>query len=287
STGNMAGIAIMTPLETYLINWLGWQQTLTAIGVILTVVIIPAALFIMKDEAPEGADRGSAIPEDISRTDKKLTLPDVSWKDAIKSRAYWQVVASFFVCGFSMNLMGTNAVPMLMDHGFEPTTASYGIGIVGLVAIVGTFFMGNFADRYPRKNILALIYLVRGLGFLGLVVAVTHWQLYLVAATAGLVWGGSAAMSSAILSDLYGTRLLGVLYGWAYFGHQVGGAIASFLGGWGYEKFGTHLFAYGLTTVLLIGAATVSYQLPSQGIAAKVLLSTRPSLSSAGGDTQG
>jgi hypothetical protein len=30
-------------------------------------------------------------------------------------------------------------------------------------------------------------------------------------------------MSSAILADLYGVRLVGVLYGWTYLGHQIGG----------------------------------------------------------------
>ncbi len=264
STGSMAGIAIMTPLETILINFLGWQQTLILMAALLTVIIIPAAIFLIKDEAPEGADGGSTKLADVSNGRELSILPEMTLRDALKTRAYWQIVIGFFVCGFSMNLMGSHAVPMLMDHNFESTTASFGVGFIGLAAILGTFSLGSVADRYSRKNILSLIYLVRGIGFLGLVIASTPLQLYIVAATAGLVWGGSAAMSSAILSDLYGTRMLGILYGWVYFGHQIGGALGSFLGGWGYETFGTHLFAFGSSTILLLGAAFVSYQLPTK-----------------------
>ena len=46
----------------------------------------------------------------------------------------------------------------------------------------------------------------------------------------GIVWAGSIALSSAILAD--GVRLVGLLYGLAYLGHQVGGMISSWLGGW-------------------------------------------------------
>src|SRR3546814_10122388 len=73
----------------------------------------------------------------------------------------------------------------------------------------------------------------------------TQWELYAAATIGGIVWAGSIALSSAILADLYGVRLVGILYGWTYLGHQVGGMISSWLGGWGYETFGTHWVAYG------------------------------------------
>ena len=86
---------------------------------------------------------------------------------------------------------------------------------------------------------------MRGLGFFALVVVGTHWELYLAATIGGLVWAGSIALSSAILADVYGVRLVGVLYGMAYVGHQLGGTLSSWLGGWGYETFGTHWVAFG------------------------------------------
>jgi MFS family permease len=262
STGSMAGIAVMTPLEMILIETVGWQQTLLLFAGLFICVVIPSAVFVMRDEAPEGADGGNSELAVGSKAKKLEIQPEITWRDAVKTRAYWQIIIGFFVCGFSMNLLGSHAVPMLMDHHFGAMTASFGVGLIGIVAIFSTMLLGSIADSYPRKNILFWIYFIRGLGFLGLVFAATPWQLYLVAATGGLVWAGSIAMSSAILGDLYGVRLLGVLYGWAYFGHQIGAAIGSFLGGWGYETFGTHVFAFGLTTVLLMIAGWVSYQLP-------------------------
>src|SRR5690606_21763299 len=121
------------------------------------------------------------------------------------------------------------------------------------------------SDRMPRRNLLALIYFIRGLGFFGLLIVATPAQLYTVAIIGGIVWAGSIALSSAILADVYGIRLVGVLYGWTYLGHQIGGMISSWLGGWAYETFGTHWIAFGSTGVLLFVAGWVSLRLPKPG----------------------
>ena len=93
---------------------------------------------------------------------------------------------------------------------------------------------------------------MRGLGFFALVMVGTHWELYLAASVGGIVWAGSIALSSAILADVYGVRLVGLLYGLAYLGHQVGGMISSWLGGWAFERYGTHWIAFGAAGVLLL-----------------------------------
>ncbi len=174
------------------------------------------------------------------------------------------IFGGLFACGYSMNLLGTHGVPMLMDHGFDAHSSSMGIGLIGFVAIFGTLVLGRWSDRLPRRNILAAIYGVRGLGFFALMIVGTHWELYVTASIGGLVWAGSIALSSAILADLYGVRLVGVLYGLAYVGHQLGGMLSAWLGGWGYERFGTHWVAFGASGALLLAAAVVALQLPTR-----------------------
>jgi MFS family permease len=125
--------------------------------------------------------------------------------------------------------------------------------------------LGSLADRVPRRNLLAVIYGIRGLGFFALVAVGTHFELYLTASIGGLVWAGSIALSSAILADVYGVRLVGVLYGLGYLGHQLGGTLSSWLGGWGYETFGTHWIAFGSAGVLLFVAACCPCACRSRG----------------------
>ncbi|AEC20656.1 hypothetical protein PT7_2116 [Pusillimonas sp. T7-7] len=269
STGSMAGIAILTPVLSLMIDALSWRTTLLSFACFLTVVTIPLAFLVIRDDAPpqtdllpEGQGKPSARPARALPPAEAYAKLRVN--DAVRSAPFWKVAFGLFTCGYSMNLLGAHGVPMLVDHGFDHMTGAFGIGLIGFSAIFSTLVLGRLSDIVPRKNILAAIYLIRGLGFFALVMVGTHWELYLAATIGGIVWAGSVALSSAILADIYGVRLVGILYGWTYLGHQVGGTISSWLGGWGYETFGTHWVSFGSAGVLLLIASAVSVKLPLQ-----------------------
>lgn len=265
STGSMAGIAVMTPVLTWSIESFGWQSTLIGFAILFALVTIPSALFVMSDVAPENTD---LLPEQITTESKKraAAVSAMTFSQAVRTVVFWKICLGLFVCGFSMNLLGTHGMPMLMDHGFDAGTSALGISIIGIVAIFGTLVLGRLADKLERRSILAVIYFVRGLGFFALVMVGTHVELFAASAIGGLVWAGSIAMSSAILADAYGVRLVGVLYGLAYLGHQFGATFSSWLGGWGYETFGTHWVAFGMSGGLLIVAGLVSMTLPKNAV---------------------
>jgi MFS family permease len=304
STGSMAGIAVMTPVLTTAIHHYGWQATLLGYAIAFAVIAVPIAVFVMRDAAPLGTDTlnsnaaATAVPNAITTSviesqessvtlvRKGVSAPSASaltsgvttsstneyaehiaamtFGQAIRTVPFWKICLGLFTCGFSMNLLGTHGMPMLMDHGFDATTSSFGIGLIGLVAIFSTLVLGRLADKIPRRYILSTIYLIRGLGFFALLIVGTHFELYVAAAIGGIVWAGSIAMSSAILADLYGIRLVGILYGWTYLSHQVGAMISSWLGGWAYEAYGTHWVAFGSAGILLLMAALLSLTLPSK-----------------------
>ena len=264
STGSMAGIAVMTPVLTFAIELLGWKATLLGFAATFSLITLPLALFVIRDAAPPHAD---LLPAQVAATEA-APAPRPEPLDvgaAVRTAPFLKILLGLFTCGFSMNLLGTHGMPMLMDHGFTAMTSSFGIGLIGFVAIFGTLVLGRLSDTLPRRNLLAAIYFVRGLGFFALVLVGTHWELYAAAAIGGIVWAGSIALSSAILADVYGVRLVGILYGWAYLGHQVGGMISSWLGGWAYETFGTHWVSFGAAGALLLVAAILSLRLPLKG----------------------
>jgi MFS family permease len=264
STGSMAGMALMTPVLSTSIGHFGWRATLVGFAAAFTAFTVPAALLVVRDGAPEDTDLG---PDELAalRARSGVQPQCLKLRDAMRTAPFWKIFFGLFACGFSMNLLGTHGMPMLMDHGFDAFTSSMGIGLIGVVAIAGTLVLGRVADRLPRRQILAAIYFVRGLGFFALVMVGTHWELYLTSTIGGLVWAGSIALSSAILADIYGVRLVGVLYGMAYIGHQIGGMLSAWLGGWAYERHGTHWIAFGAAGLLLAAAGLVALQLPRKG----------------------
>src|SRR5690606_29380455 len=178
STGSMAGIAIMTPVLNWAIVSHGWQATLIGFAVVFALVTVPVALFVMREDAPEHAD---LLPAEVAARKRQAAsgsepaAPLMSAREAMRTGFFWKIAMGLFACGYSMNLLGTHGVPMLMDHGFDAGTSSLGIGTIGLVAIFSTVLLGRIADTLPRKKLLATIYFVRGLGFFALLIVGTHW----------------------------------------------------------------------------------------------------------------
>jgi len=264
STGSMAGIAILTPVFAYAIGAVGWRNTLLGFAAMFAVLMFPIIWFVIRDDAPAQAD---LLPASTGRpSGRAASAAGLGWREAVHTGPFWKVALGLFTCGYSMNLLGTHGVPMLMDHGFDAMTSSYGLGLIGLVAIFSTLILGRLADRLQRKNILAAIYLIRGLGFFALLMVGTHVELYAAAAVGGIAWAGSIALSSAILADTYGIRSVGILYGWTYLSHQVGAMISTWLGGWAYEAYGNHWIAFGSAGLLLLTAAAISLRLPANGL---------------------
>lgn len=265
STGSMAGIAIMTPLFTYTNETFGWKETILGFAAAFALITIFSALFIIRENPPENADLLNKNKASTQKTaTAKPTPAPLSLKQALRTAPFWKVVLGLFACGYSMNLLGAHGVPMLMDHGFDSASSALGIGLIGLIAIFSTLVLGRISDLLPRRYMLAVIYFVRGLGFFGLVMVAVNWQLFGVATVGGVVWAGSIALSSAILADIYGVKLVGVLYGLAYVGHQIGGMISSWLGGWAYETFHTHWISFGSAGIFLLIAAVISLTLPDK-----------------------
>ena len=262
STGSMAGIAFMTPALGAALQHFSWQTTLLGFATLFTAITVPTALCIIRDDAPTDGD--APLHPAAARNVPSSAMTSLSVGQAMRTATFLKITLGLFACGFSMNLLGTHGMPMLMDHGFDATTSALGIGLIGLVAIPSTMVLGRLADRVERKKLLAVIYLVRGLGFFALLLAGNRLELFGTSIIGGIVWAGSIALSSAILADVYGVRKVGVLYGWAYLGHQLGAMVSSWLGGWGYEHFGSHWLAFGMSGVLLLLAAAVALVLPAR-----------------------
>lgn len=259
SAGSMAGIALLTPLVALLVARLGWRAALLAAAAAAGSLLLAAARTLAAT-APRAAAAARGDAGSAHGPAPATPLPRTAGSpvgQAVRTVPFWLLAGSFGACGFSMNLFGTFGVPMLEGHGFGPVTASLGVGAVGLTSIGGSLLVGAAADRYGRARVLALVYLARAAGFVGLLRAATPAELYAISATSGLVWAGSMALTSALLADLFGTGRLGSLVGLAFVIHQAGGALGALAAGWAAAAWGSYDGAFVLAAVNLAAAAAL------------------------------
>jgi MFS family permease len=134
---------------------------------------------------------------------------------ALRAPQFWALWAMLFLNVSAGILFISSAVPLLRE--LTGATAETAVGIYGLIALAngaGRLLWGAVSDRLGRRLAYGLIYGAQ-VGAFALVGGV-H-ELPAVAALFALVllcYGGGFGTMPSLVADWFGTRHLGVNYGW-------------------------------------------------------------------------
>jgi MFS family permease len=230
SAGGSFGQFFIVPLAAVLQNWFGdWRPTMWALTAIAVVMIFLAVG--LNDSREIAANRkagggSQSVGEALS--------------EAFGQKSYVLLVIGYFVCGFHVAFVGGHLPAYISDKGIglslfgielSPVElGGWAIGMVGLFNIAGAIIWSAMGAHHKRKNLLALLYLLRSLVFLGFVVApLSAASVLIFAAALGFLWLGTVPLTTALVGFIFGPVHLTMLNGIVFFGHQVG----SFFGGWG------------------------------------------------------
>lgn len=150
-------------------------------------------------------------------------------KEALSHRGFWLLNVGFFSCGFQLAFIGTHMPAWLLDQGMSARQASMALAIIALANTVGMFLCGYAGGFLRRKYLLSGIYFVRaGAMALFVTLSLTPASLYVFAFVMGLTWLGTVPLTNGLVSQVFGVRYIATLFGFVFFGHQLG----SFFGVW-------------------------------------------------------
>ncbi|SFV30908.1 Predicted arabinose efflux permease, MFS family [Devosia crocina] len=246
TAASSAGQFIFAPLGQGFIGAFGWQMALVWIAVILLLIIpLSAAL------------RG--------RTENTPGQADLPFMQAIAQAwghgSYRLLVIGFFVCGFHLAFINVHMPAYLVQCGLSPEVGSWTIAVIGLFNIAGSLLSGWLGSRLPKQMLLATIYFLRAIAIAAfLLVPVTEVTAYAFAAAMGLLWLSTVPLTAGLVTLFFGPRYMGMLYGLAFFSHQVGSFVGVWLGGVVYDQTGSYSLVWYLGIIL--GLASAAIHLP-------------------------
>ena len=88
---------------------------------------------------------------------------------------------------------------------------------------------------------MAYIYLIRaGAMALFFLLPLSVWSVYAFSAVMGFIWLGTVPLTNGLISQVFGVRYITTLFGFVFFGHQLGSFLGVWLGGLVYEA--THSY---------------------------------------------
>ena len=278
TSGGGVGALVLAPFAAYMILLAGWRTTWMVLGAMKLVLAVPLAAMLIKNapsdigELPDGR---SASPERGGRDQGQTQdaprgpLEAETWHQSYRSRPMWQMTGAYFVCGMTTAIISFHYVPFAIDRGVSLGMAALAFGVMNALNVVGVLAVGFISDKLGRKNLLASVYAVRGIGYIILVLVPGALGLWGFAIIAGLAWVATAPLTASLTADIYGVKNLGTLNGVATFAHQMGGALSIYLGGLLYDVFGAYDVPFAIAGSLLVGASLAALTIKERKYSAR------------------
>ncbi|MDX2288404.1 MAG: MFS transporter [Hyphomicrobiaceae bacterium] len=242
--GSGVGILIALPYTHLLIEALGWQTSL--------LVLAATALMILPLAVPLSG-RPATPPSTLQPQSARAALGE-----AFRHPSFWLLNAGFFVCGFHVVFYGTHLPAYVASKGLGPEVAVWGLTVVGLGNLVGTWLAGQWGRRLPKRLGLSLIYAGRSVVFLGfLFLPVTPVTVIALSAALGLLWLSTIPLTSGLVATFFGPRWMTMLYGFVFLSHQAGSFLGVWLGGAIYDRLQSYDAMWWISVALGIAAALV------------------------------
>jgi MFS family permease len=254
------GTLIFFPAFSAIEAWGGWKPVVATVAAGLAV-LIPLVFFFLPEwpadvgAVPFGADKNYSVP--VPSQENPLLAAFRGLRDGLKSRDFWLLAGTFFVCGFTTNgLVGTHMIALCGDHGMAEVAAGSLLALMGLFDLVGTTASGWLTDRYDPRKLLFAYYGLRGLSLIYLPFADFSFRgLSLFTVFYGLDWIATVPPTLALTNRSFGPRRAPVIFGWIFASHQIGAAAAAFFAGLSRSISGSYLDAFVTAGFVGIAAA--------------------------------
>ena len=236
------GGAVVLQLSPQLVGRFGWHRALTILGLLIIAIALPLAYFVK--ESPETSPQQKGAPS--------VPTAPIGW--ALKSSTFY-LLALGSMCSIGA-VGGTNQHLKLflkLDLQYTDQQVANVASLVLVSSLVGRLLMGWLADRYAKKYVMILIYLLVAAGIPLLFFANIPAVVYLFAIIFGIGLGGDYMIIPLMAAELFGVKVMGRLMGVVLTADGVAEAVAPMLVG----NLRDRTSSYGLGFGALIGLALV------------------------------
>jgi MFS family permease len=251
------GQFLYSPVAVALMDKFDWQQALLIFGGVM-LLILPLSLALATPAAPMGVS-AAAKPTQSARQ---------AFAEAFGHRSYVLLVLGFFTCGFQLAFITVHLPSYLIDRGLSVEVGGWTLAVIGMFNIIGSLGSGWLSNRMPKRYLLSMIYFIRAAAIVAFITLPASPVATLAfGAVTGLMWLSTVPPTSALVAMMFGTRWLAMLFGFAFFSHQVGGFLGVLIGGIAFERTGSYDLVWWLSALFGVLSAVINLPIVEKPVA--------------------
>ncbi len=222
SASGGVGALIFSPLLGWFISAYGWRPAWIMVGIIHLLLAVVASGLLVRDQpedmgqTPDGEPVGTSGQEEGAGTAAgRVYHTPVDWKvgDALKTPAFWAIVAFASATMFTMNFLALHQVAYLQDMDYTPIIAATAIGVMGGMSIVGQITNGALGNRYEIRRLASVCLVGIIIGITILMNARVLPLIYIHTIISGFSFGGIIVALPIMFGNYFGrtnyARILG------------------------------------------------------------------------------
>ncbi len=262
-----SGTLVFLPVLAKLASSGDWTLVVWTVAA-AAALLVPLAWWLVPDRpssvglVPYGSDP-HAPPAPVAPRTGMIAATFGALARAARTRTFWFLFATFFVCGFTTNgLVGTHLIALCGDHGMVEVQAAGLLALMGIFDLVGTTASGWLTDRYDPRKLLFVYYALRGLSLIYLPYSdFSFFSLSIFAIFFGLDWIATVPPTLRLTTEAFGERDAAIVFGWIVAGHQLGAASAAWMAGAIREAQGSYLTAFVISGATGLVAAVIALRI--------------------------
>lgn len=226
------GGAVSPLLINRLIQSFGWRDAFRIVGALVLIVLFPVSQWITCSDPGDLDLHPDGIPPANAADEPALSeRASMSVARAMRSSNFWLIVTG---CTFTIGAIGAvtqHLILFLTGEGYSLSGASRISSGLLVSSLAGRVIVGYFADRYSRKNVMALFYLALALAIPLLFAAPRHGVVWGFALLFGFAMGADYMLIPLVTADCFGLAALGKLLAVIITVYSVGQWFAPWLAG--------------------------------------------------------
>ena len=249
------GVAPMTmsPFARWLISTYDWRPAMLTIGVLVWVLLIPAAL-VLRRPGSEGAPAGAAAAN--------LGDTSLSAAQALRSVQFWVLALTFFFCCAAHSGPIFHMVSYAISCGVPAMAAVTVYSVEGLAGLGGRLLFGVLADRLGVKKVLIAGLAVQAMAIASYLLVNRLTEFYALAVVFGAAYGGVMPLYAVLAREYFGQHIMGTVFGAATMTSAIGMAFGPLAGGWIFDTFDAYSWLFLGSAAVGLGAVAVALAFP-------------------------
>jgi sugar phosphate permease len=193
----------------------GWRHALEIIGLLVMTVLIPVGILVTRSDptdlglSPDGATDGDG--SSLTAAQRNTALPSIAVQSATRTSNFWLIVAGSTLVIGAVGAVIQHFILFLKDAGYSASMASRFFTALLVASLGGRVLVGYVADRFQKKDVMALFY--AGLGVSIFLLNFAHYPaaIWAFAAVFGFSMGADYVLIPLLTAQCFGTASLGRL----------------------------------------------------------------------------